>query len=54
MEEISTENILNTGRRTRGKTYDFAKTAESMANELDDDEDDDEDFEENVDDSMQE
>ena len=54
MEEISTENIINSGRRTRGKTYDFAKTAETMADELDDDEDDDDDFEAQEDESMQE
>ena len=52
MEEISTENILDTGRRTRGKTYDFAKTAETMADELDDDEDDDDDFEDKDDDDQ--
>ena len=54
MEEISTENIINTGRRTRGKTIDFAKAAEEAGNDLDDDEDDDDDFEEKEDDAMQE
>ena len=54
MEEISTENIINDGRRTRGKTIDFAKAAENAGGELDDDEDDDEDFEEKDDDAMQE
>lgn len=45
MEEISTENIINDGRRTRGKTIDFAKAAEDAGEDLDDDEDDDDDFE---------
>ena len=54
MEEISTENIINDGRRTRGKTIDFAKAAENAGDDLDDDEDDDEDFEEKDDDAMQE
>ncbi|KAI4833877.1 hypothetical protein E4T44_09159, partial [Aureobasidium sp. EXF-8845] len=35
MEEIDESNILSGGRRTRGKTIDFAKAAEG----LDDDED---------------
>jgi Histone chaperone domain CHZ len=49
MEEIDTSNIL--GRRTRGKTIDYAE-AEQKAKEAgdtledDDDEDDDEDFDE--------
>ncbi|KAF1810106.1 hypothetical protein P152DRAFT_475951 [Eremomyces bilateralis CBS 781.70] len=44
MEEIDTNNIINTGRRTRGKAIDFAKAAEN-ANDLDDeDEDEDDDF----------
>ena len=46
MEEISTENIINDGRRTRGKTIDFAKAAQDAGEDLDDDSDDDEDFEE--------
>jgi Histone chaperone domain CHZ len=49
MEEIDTSNIL--GRRTRGKTIDYAE-AEQKAKEAgdtledDEDEEDDEDFEE--------
>ena len=55
MEEISTENIINDGRRTRGKTIDFAKAAENAGEDLDDDdEEDDEDFEEKDDDAMEE
>jgi hypothetical protein len=45
MEQISTENIINNGRRTRGKDIDFAKAAQEHGEDLDDDEDDDEDFE---------
>ena len=52
MEEISTENIISDGRRTRGKSIDYAKAA-AEAQDLDDDEDDDEDFEEKDDDVMQ-
>ncbi|KAF2146076.1 uncharacterized protein K452DRAFT_283357 [Aplosporella prunicola CBS 121167] len=43
MEEIDTDNIIEGGRRTRGKTIDFAKANEEAGNE-DYDEDDDEDF----------
>ena len=51
MEEIDTDNIINNGRRTRGKAIDFAKAAEEAADELDDDDDeDDDDFEEKEDD----
>jgi hypothetical protein len=50
MEEIDTGNIVE-GRRTRGKTIDFAKAAEELPEE-DDDEEDDEDFE--GDDAMEE
>ena len=47
MEEIDTDNIISDGRRTRGKTIDFAKAAENAGEDLDDDEDDDDDdFEE--------
>jgi hypothetical protein len=42
MEEIDTDNIINTGRRTRGRVIDFAKAAEE-AKDLDDDEDEDDD-----------
>ena len=58
MEEISTENIINDGRRTRGKTIDFEKAARDAADAGepidDDDDDDDEDFEERHDDAMEE
>ena len=59
MEEISTENIINDGRRTRGKTIDFEKAARDAAAAGepigdDDDDDDDEDFEEHNDDAMEE
>ena len=53
MEEISTENIISDGRRTRGKTIDFAKAAENAGDNLDDDEDDDDDdFEEKDEDDV--
>lgn len=55
MEEIDMDNIINDGRRTRGKQIDFAKAAEDAAKEgdLDDDDDeDDDDFEEPEDESM--
>jgi hypothetical protein len=42
MEEIDTDNIINGGRRTRGKVIDFAKAAQE-AKDLDDDDEDDED-----------
>ena len=54
MEEISTDNIISDGRRTRGKTIDFAEAAAKAGDELDDDEDDDEDFVAKDDDAMQE
>jgi len=50
MEEIDMSNIINSGRRTRGKTIDFAKAAEAAGDDLDDDEDDDDDFEAPLDD----
>ncbi|KAL3417653.1 histone chaperone domain chz [Phlyctema vagabunda] len=43
MEEIDTDNIIQDGRRTRGRQIDFAKAAEELPEE--DDEDDDDDFE---------
>ena len=49
------DNIINDGRRTRGKQIDFAKAAEDAAKEGDlddDDDDDDDDFEEPEDESM--
>lgn len=55
MEEIDTGNIINDGRRTRGKTIDFAKAAENAGDDLDDDDDEeDDDFEEKEDDAMHE
>lgn len=51
MEEIDTDNIISDGRRTRGKSIDFAKAAENAGDELDDDDDDeDDDFEAEEDD----
>jgi Histone chaperone domain CHZ len=44
MEEIDLDNIVEGGRRTRGKVIDFAKAAEETQNlptEEEDDEDDD-------------
>lgn len=45
MEQISTENIIASGRRTRGRNIDFAKAAAEMPVEDDEDEDEDDDFE---------
>ncbi|KAK3629915.1 Histone H2A.Z-specific chaperone CHZ1 [Elasticomyces elasticus] len=51
MEEIDTDNIVNS--RTRGKNIDYAEAAKKMeAEQGDEDDDDDEDFEEE-DDKMQ-
>jgi hypothetical protein len=50
MEEIDLNNIIDNGRRTRGKTIDFAKAAEEAGDDEEDDEEDD-DFEDP--DSMQ-
>ncbi|KAM0713468.1 hypothetical protein Q7P37_010430 [Cladosporium fusiforme] len=50
MEEIDEENIM--GRRTRGRTIDFAEAAKNLEEE-DEDEDEDEDFVDE-DDKMQE
>jgi hypothetical protein len=44
MEEIDLDNIIQGGRRTRGRQIDFAKAAEELPEE-DDDEDDDDEFE---------
>ena len=52
LQEIETDNILATGRRTRGKAIDFAKAAEEAGPDDEDDEDDDEDFEAPDDDEM--
>jgi len=55
MEEIDTDNIIQDGRRTRGKSIDFAKAAENAGDELDDDDDEeDDDFEEKEEDAMHE
>lgn len=43
MEEIDTENIIYSERRTRGKVIDFAKAAE-QAPPAEEDEEDDDDF----------
>jgi len=45
MEEIDPSNIIDSGRRTRGRQIDFAKAAKELPEE-DEDEDDDDDFEE--------
>lgn len=52
MEEIDTNNIIETGRRTRGKNIDFAKAAQEAGDDLDSDSEEDEDFEEQEDDVM--
>ncbi|KAI9792763.1 MAG: hypothetical protein M1835_007674, partial [Candelina submexicana] len=56
MEEIDVDNIITNGRRTRGKTIDFAEAAKTAGEDLDDDdEDEDDDFEEKDDvDAMEE
>lgn len=41
MEEIDLNNIVEGGRRTRGRVIDFAKAAEENPAEEEDDEDDD-------------
>lgn len=51
MEEINTDNIINDGRRTRGKKIDYTKAALGV-DDLDEDEEDDEDFKEKEDDDM--
>lgn len=49
MEEISGENILPGGRRTRGKDIDFAQAEKDIPAEDEDyDEDEDEDFQEDA------
>jgi hypothetical protein len=49
MEEIDLQNIITDGRRTRGRQIDFAKAAEELPEE-----DDDEDFEAPQDDDKME
>ncbi|CZR53854.1 uncharacterized protein PAC_03736 [Phialocephala subalpina] len=44
MEEINTDNIIPSGRRTRGRNIDFAKAAAEMPADEDEDEDEDDDF----------
>ncbi|KAF8864415.1 hypothetical protein BDZ45DRAFT_737418 [Acephala macrosclerotiorum] len=44
MEEINTDNIIPSGRRTRGRNIDFAKAAAEMPEDEDEDEDEDDDF----------
>lgn len=44
MEEIDPKNIVEGGRRTRGRIIDFAKAAEENPPQDDDDEEDDDDF----------
>ncbi|KAI9823108.1 MAG: hypothetical protein M1826_000259 [Phylliscum demangeonii] len=41
LEKVSTTNIINSGRRTRGKNIDFAKAGDDL---VDEDEDEDDDF----------
>jgi hypothetical protein len=53
MEEIDTNNIIEDGRRTRGKKIDFAEAAKNQ-DDLPEDEEDDDDFQENDDDAMEE
>ena len=52
MEEIDLDNIIPSGRRTRGKTIDFAEAAKNAGDELEDDEDDDDDDFEEKDEEM--
>ena len=42
MEEIDMNNIIDGGRRTRGRVIDWAKAAEENPAEEDDDDDDEE------------
>ena len=41
MDEIDMGNIIEGGRRTRGRVIDFAKAAEENPADADDDDDDD-------------
>lgn len=58
LEPISMDNIIDGGRRTRGKRIDFAEAAEKAKaageDELDEDDEDDEDFEVASEDEMNE
>jgi hypothetical protein len=53
MEEIDLDNIIEGGRRTRGRTIDFAKAAEELPEE-DDEDDEDDDFQAPEDDDKME
>ena len=44
MEEIDLNNIVEGGRRTRGRVIDFAKAAEENPAADDEDDEDDDDF----------
>ncbi|KAI0974851.1 histone chaperone domain CHZ-domain-containing protein [Xylaria arbuscula] len=44
MDEIDLNNIVDGGRRTRGKVIDWAKAAEQNPADDDDDDDDEDDF----------
>ncbi|KAI1185096.1 histone chaperone domain CHZ-domain-containing protein [Nemania serpens] len=44
MEEIDLNNIVDGGRRTRGRVIDWAKAAEENPADDDDDDDDEDDF----------
>lgn len=50
MEEIDLNNIVEGGRRTRGTKIDFAKAAEQLPAD-DEDEEDDEDFQPAIEDT---
>jgi Histone chaperone domain CHZ len=45
MEEIDLDNIVDGGRRTRGKVIDFATAAEQAKDELAPEDDEDDDYE---------
>jgi TATA-binding protein-associated factor Taf7 len=44
MDEIDLNNIIEGGRRTRGRVIDFAKAAQENPVDPDEDEDEDDDF----------
>ncbi|KAI1117424.1 hypothetical protein F5Y14DRAFT_402579 [Nemania sp. NC0429] len=44
MDEIDLNNIVDGGRRTRGRVIDWAKAAEENPADDDDDDDDEDDF----------
>jgi hypothetical protein len=44
-EEIDLDNVVEGGRRTRGKVIDWAKAAEEVPADEDDEDEDDDDFE---------